>query len=91
MPLPHHSVFTGQMPFLPPNQQRLSTDGIKLIITNADVVFAGLLVVDLFSVQVEVKKATTKTDLKELNPKSTTNQLACVGRPDYAPLYQQGA
>jgi len=22
----HHSVFTGQMPFLPPNQQRLSTE-----------------------------------------------------------------
>jgi len=21
MPVPHHSVFTGQMPFLPPNQQ----------------------------------------------------------------------
>jgi len=26
-PAPHHSVFTGQMPFLPPNQQRQSTDG----------------------------------------------------------------
>ena len=24
---PHHSVFTGQMPFLPPNQQRQSTEG----------------------------------------------------------------
>ena len=28
-PAPHHSVFTGQMPFLPPNQQRQSTDGTK--------------------------------------------------------------
>ena len=28
MPVPHHSsFFTGQMPFLPPNQQRQSTDG----------------------------------------------------------------
>ena len=27
MPAPHHSVFTGQMPFLPPNQQRQSTEG----------------------------------------------------------------
>jgi len=27
-PVPHHSVFTGQMPFLPPNQQRQSTEGI---------------------------------------------------------------
>jgi len=26
-PTPHHSVFTGQMPFLPPNQQRQSTEG----------------------------------------------------------------
>ena len=25
-PAPHHSVFTGWMPFLPPNQQRQSTD-----------------------------------------------------------------
>jgi len=23
----HHSVFTGRMPFLPPNQQRQSTEG----------------------------------------------------------------
>jgi len=23
----HHSVFTGRMPFLPPNQQRKSTEG----------------------------------------------------------------
>ena len=27
MPLPHHSFFTGRMPFLPPNQQRQSTEG----------------------------------------------------------------
>ena len=28
MPSPHHSVFfTGRMPFLPPNQQRQSTEG----------------------------------------------------------------
>ena len=27
MPAPRHSVFTGRMPFLPPNQQRQSTEG----------------------------------------------------------------
>jgi len=27
IPAPHHSVFTGQMPFLLPNQQRQSTEG----------------------------------------------------------------
>ena len=27
MPAPHHSVFTGRMPFLPPNQQCQSTEG----------------------------------------------------------------
>jgi len=26
-PVPHHSVFTGRMPFLPPNQQCQSTEG----------------------------------------------------------------
>ena len=29
MPAPHRSVFTGRMPFLPPNQQRQSTEGHK--------------------------------------------------------------
>ena len=28
-PAPHHLVFAGQMPFLPPNQQRQSTEGNK--------------------------------------------------------------
>ena len=27
MPVPHHSVFTRRMPFLPPNQQRQITEG----------------------------------------------------------------
>jgi len=27
----HHSVFTGRMPFLPPNQQRQSTEGILAV------------------------------------------------------------
>jgi len=27
MPAPHRSVFAGRMPFLPPNQQRQSTEG----------------------------------------------------------------
>ena len=27
MPVPHHSFFTGRMTFLPPNQQRQSTEG----------------------------------------------------------------
>jgi len=29
-PAPDHSVFTGRMPFLLPNQQRQSTEGINL-------------------------------------------------------------
>ena len=29
-PAPYHSVFTGRMPFLPPNQQRQSTGGNSL-------------------------------------------------------------
>jgi len=28
-PVPQHSVFTGRMPFLMPNQQRQSTEGIR--------------------------------------------------------------
>jgi len=33
MPAPHHSVFTGRMPFLPPNQQRQSTEEDVLTVT----------------------------------------------------------
>jgi len=33
MPAPHHSVFTGRMPFLPPNQQRLSTEGTNITLS----------------------------------------------------------
>jgi len=29
-PAPHQSVFTGRMPFLPPNEQRQSTEGKRL-------------------------------------------------------------
>jgi len=29
MPAPLRSVFTGRMPFLPPNQQRQSTEGTE--------------------------------------------------------------
>jgi len=31
MPVPHHSIFTGQMLFLTPNQQCQSTEGITII------------------------------------------------------------
>jgi len=30
MPVPHHSILTVGMPFLPPNQQRQSTEGISI-------------------------------------------------------------
>jgi len=30
MPAPHHSGFTGRMPFLPPNQQRQNNEGKRL-------------------------------------------------------------
>jgi len=30
-PTSHHSVFTGRMPFLTPNQQSQSTEGINII------------------------------------------------------------
>ena len=31
-PAPHHSLFTGRMPYLPPNQQRQSTEGTQCIL-----------------------------------------------------------
>ena len=35
MPVPHHSVFTGRMLFLPPNQKRQSTEGKVMAIINS--------------------------------------------------------
>jgi len=32
-PVPHHSVFTGRMPFLPPNQQRQITEGMAQLLS----------------------------------------------------------
>jgi len=39
MPASHHSVFTGRMPFRPPNQQRQSTEGYMLCIVSMDTNF----------------------------------------------------
>jgi len=36
-PVPHHSVFTGRMPFLAPNQQRQSTEGTTLQLKNFEI------------------------------------------------------
>ena len=38
MPAPHHSVFTGRMPYLPPNQQLQSTEGFTDITSTCQVV-----------------------------------------------------
>ena len=35
MPIPYHSVFTGRMPFLPPNKQCRSTEGMPIPVTNS--------------------------------------------------------
>ena len=35
-PAPHHSVFTGWMPFLPPNQQRQSIEGNEGVMSIVD-------------------------------------------------------
>jgi len=39
----HHSVFTGRMPFLPPNQQRQSTEGIHAIKILAEISIYGFV------------------------------------------------
>jgi len=41
VPAPHHSVFTGRRPFLPPNQQRQSTEGASLVINHKLVCKSG--------------------------------------------------
>jgi len=37
MPAPNHSVFTGRMPFLPPNQQCQSAEGTVVVVDATDV------------------------------------------------------
>jgi len=37
-PVHHHSVFTGCVPVLPPNQQRQCTEGILLMIANKKII-----------------------------------------------------
>ena len=42
MPAPHQSVFACQMPFLPPNQQHQSTEGIAIDVSVC-IIFCGTL------------------------------------------------
>jgi len=53
MPAPHHSVFTGRMPFLPLNQQRQSTEGKSFFSTEWLKHF--VLFVDRFIIQFALK------------------------------------
>ena len=45
-PAPHHSVFTGRMPFLPPNQQRQSTEGTNTNITKSTFFFLNIVILN---------------------------------------------
>ena len=40
-PVPHHLVFTGRMPFLPPNQQRRSIEDNIAVLFNATLIQSG--------------------------------------------------
>jgi len=52
-PAPHRSVFTGRMPFLPPNHQCQSTEGTYLVIVSiayyASIVYFALAAVTVHS------------------------------------------
>jgi len=56
-PAPHHSVFTGRMTFLPPNQQRQSTEGLYLSI----IVLYGLLTTKVIPCQLNKCRDVYKT------------------------------
>jgi len=42
MPVPDHSLFTGWMPFLPPNQQRQRTEGQVCLFLLANLLETGV-------------------------------------------------
>jgi len=48
-PAPHHSVFSGRMPFLLPNQQRQSTEGKQATIRYIYYMFSGWNCVNKFT------------------------------------------
>jgi len=48
-PAPHYSVFTGRMPFLPPNQQRQSTEGTYKSHKNRLQLYANSKIAEYFS------------------------------------------
>jgi len=48
-PAPHHSVFTGRMPFLLPNQQRQSTEGTSTEGTTSREIEIGFKTVSIFT------------------------------------------
>jgi len=46
-PAPHHSVFQGRMPFLPPNQQHQSTEGNALCKCSVLIMIIIMLIVPM--------------------------------------------
>jgi len=49
MPKPHHSVFTGWIPFLPLNQQRQSTESTSTALKMQIIIHPLFLLTNLFS------------------------------------------
>jgi len=54
MPAPHHSVFTGWMPFLPPIHQRQSTESLQRCIWIPDIRKAQIMMCYLKNAQLYV-------------------------------------
>jgi len=49
MPAPTTEFFTGRMPFLPPNQQRQSTEGIRTVLLIAAQILQAVIFADMLS------------------------------------------
>jgi len=80
MPAPHHSVFTGRMPFLPPKQQCQSTEGTESVNTQKTTVPTACWIITSCQLLSTINKTRIYTSLLTYN--ETENSATFTGRLD---------
>jgi len=71
VPAPYHSVFTGRMPFLPPNEQCQSTEGLALVTTKIQLPNSSYQIADMQLLMTSVtywsSQSCSESDCKQLS------------------------
>jgi len=67
-------IFTGQMPFLPPNQQRQSTEGITNKSTRHNLIHFYWLLIRITTLQITMQKIMIHLSVNQSSPQLQNNK-----------------